>query len=140
MLADKSEVLQMIPQKPPMVMVDTLVSHTKLSTTSELALSKQNIFCENGYFHEPGLIENMAQTAALRAGYQAQKNNTKPLVGFIGAVKKLKILSLPKDLDVLETKVTVLTEIANATIIKGEIHCGSTLIAEGEMSIFKKES
>ena len=56
-------------------MVDGLVAHDEVSTTSRLELNEQNIFCKNGYFHETGLIENIAQTAALRAGYTAHMNN-----------------------------------------------------------------
>lgn len=140
MLAEKTEILEMIPQKPPMAMVDGLITHDEVSTISCLELNDQNIFCKNGYFHEPGLIENMAQTAALRAGYAAHKNRMVPHVGYIGAVKKMKIYHLPDDTDVLKTKITVLTEVANATIVRGEVHAGSKLMAEGEMSIFKQDS
>ncbi len=140
MLAERPQVLKMIPQKPPMVMVDRLVASDDASTTSQLLLDKQNIFCKNGYFHEPGIIENMAQTAALRAGFMAQNKNTEPIIGFIGAVKKVTIHELPKDSEVLQTKITVLTEVANATIVSGKVFAGSKLIAEGEMSIFKQDS
>jgi 3-hydroxymyristoyl/3-hydroxydecanoyl-(acyl carrier protein) dehydratase len=140
MLAERTEILQMIPQKPPMAMVDGLVAHDEVSTTSRLELNEQNIFCKNGYFHEAGLIENMAQTAALRAGYTAHKNNIQPLVGFIGAVKKMKIYQLPEDADVLKTIITVLTQVANATIVKGEVYSNSKMMAEGELSIFKQGS
>lgn len=121
-------------------MVDGLIKHDDVSTTSRLKLSNRNIFCKNGYFQEPGLIENIAQTAALRAGYTAYKKNMKAEIGFIGAVKKMKIHQLPVDTSVLKTVITVLTEVANATIIKGEVYEGSILMAEGEMSIFKQES
>lgn len=120
-------------------MVDGLVDCDNTTTTSRLELNKKNIFCRNGYFHEPGLIENIAQTAALRAGFAAYQNKNEVETGFIGAVKKLKIYDLPKDSGVLKTTITVLTEIANATIIKGQVYAGSTLMAEGEMSIFKLE-
>ncbi|MCB2206741.1 MAG: 3-hydroxyacyl-ACP dehydratase [Bacteroidetes bacterium] len=139
MLAEKTEIWQMIPQKPPMAMVDGLVAHDEVSTISRLELNDQNIFCKNGYFHETGLIENIAQTAALRAGYTAQMNNSQPLVGYIGAIKKMKIYHLPEDTDVLETKITVLTEVANATIVKGEVYSNFKMMAEGELSIFKQD-
>ncbi|MEE4260737.1 MAG: hydroxymyristoyl-ACP dehydratase [Bacteroidales bacterium] len=138
MLLEYSDVLSIIPQKPPMVMVDGLVDSDDTTTTSRLVLNEQNIFCKNGYFHEPGLIENIAQTAALRAGFAAHQNKNEVETGFIGAVKKLKINDLPKDTSVLQTTITVLTKIANATIIKGEVYIGSKLMAEGEMSIFKQ--
>jgi len=137
MIAEKQEILHMIPQKTPMDMVDGLIDHNESSTTSRLILSSENIFCKDGFFNEPGLIENIAQTAALRAGYEAHKNATEPSVGFIGAVKKMKILALPKDTSVLQTTIKVLTEVANASLIKGQVYCGSQLMAEGEMTIFK---
>lgn len=140
MIAEKQDVLQMIPQKTPMNMVDGLIDSDETSTTSRLALTNRNIFCKNGYFQEPGLIENIAQTAALRAGYEALQKKTKATVGFIGAIKRMKIYALPNDSSVLHTTITVLTEVTNATIIRGEVHTDSKLLASGEMSIFKQES
>ena len=139
MLAEQEEILHLIPQKAPMVMVDGLLEHSELLTTSRLTLSSQNIFCNNGFFNEPGLIENIAQTAALRAGYEAQKRGTEPSVGFIGAVKKMKIYELPKDTSVLQTNITLVAEVANASMIKGKVYDGDQLVAEGEMTIFKQE-
>ena len=129
----------MIPQKPPMAMVDGLIAHDDTTTTSRLALNKQNIFCKNGFFHEPGLIENIAQTAALRAGYIANKNEVDPQLGFIGAVKRMHIFELPKHTDIIHTKITVLNQLMNASIIKGKVYVGQKIIAEGEMTIFIKE-
>jgi len=139
MMLKKSEVLNMIPQKPPMAMVDGLIAHDNTTTTSRLALDKQNIFCKNGFFHEPGLIENIAQTVALRAGYIAKKNNLDPQLGFIGAVKRMHIFELPRDTDILHTKITLLNQLMNASFIKGEVYVGSKIMAKGEMTIFKQE-
>ena len=139
MIAEKREILHMIPQKAPMDMVDGLIEHNEFLTTSRLILTSDNIFCRNGFFNEPGLIENIAQTAALRAGYEAYKKGTKPSVGFIGAVKKMKIHALPKDTSELQTTITVVTEVANASLIKGQVFNDSELMAEGEMTIFKQE-
>jgi predicted hotdog family 3-hydroxylacyl-ACP dehydratase len=139
MLLEKSEVLNMIPQKPPMAVVDGLIAHDDSTTTSSLALNKQNIFCKNGFFHEPGLIENIAQTVALRAGYIANKNNLDPQLGFIGTVKRMHIFELPYDTDILHTKITVLNQLMNASIIKGEVYVGSKIMAKGEMTIFKQD-
>ena len=139
MLLEKSEVFNLIPQKQPMAMVDGLIAHDETTTTSRLALNKQNIFCKNGFFYEPGLIENIAQTVALRAGYIANKNDVDPKLGFIGAVKRMHIFELPCDTDILHTKITVLNQLMNASIINGEIYVGSKIMAKGEMTIFKQE-
>jgi len=138
MLAGKAEVYDMIPQAPPMAMVDGLISSDERLTVSQLSVNCQNIFCKDGFFHEPGLIENIAQTAALRAGYIARQNNEEVIKGYIGSVKKLKIYALPKDTDTLQTKITVQHELLNASVIKGEIFVNDKMMAEGEMTIFKQ--
>ena len=138
MLAGKAEVYDMIPQAPPMAMVDGLISSDETLTVSQLSVNRQNIFCKDGFFHEPGLIENIAQTAALRAGYIARQNNEEVIKGYIGSVKKLKIYALPKDTDTLQTKITVQHELLNASVIKGEVFVNDKMMAEGEMTIFKQ--
>lgn len=139
MLAEKEEVEKLIPQKYPMTMVDGLIDNSETSTTSCLHIEKSNIFCKNGYFQEPGLIENMAQTAALKSGYEAFLNNEKPSVGFIGSLKRIKIYNLPKDSDTLETTIEILNNLMNVSIIKGKVYCNGKLMAEGEMNIFLQE-
>jgi len=139
MLAGSIEIENLIPQKPPMVMVDGLSEHNENITVSRLILSENNLFCKDGVFHEPGLVENMAQTAALRSGYEAFLKNEKPKVGFIGSLKNIVIHELPKDSDELQTKLTVLNELLQALIIRCEVYVDKKLMAEGEMTIFLKD-
>ncbi len=136
MLANKDKILQLIPQRSPMIMVDRLISSNESTSVSKLSITKDNIFCKDGHFYEPGLIENIAQTAALRSGYEALQSGTKPAIGYIGAVKKMKIYNLPTDEDILNTKITIQTQLLNVLIIKGIIIVGDAVIAEGEMNIF----
>jgi 3-hydroxymyristoyl/3-hydroxydecanoyl-(acyl carrier protein) dehydratase len=140
MLANQKEILELIPQKPPLVMVSTLVSSTVEKTVSQLQLNPENIFCHSGFFREPGLIENIAQTAALGSGYVARQAGQQPKTGFIGAIKRLSIFKLPKDSDTLQTTVSILHELMNATVIKAEVTVDKKIIAEGEMNIFLQSS
>ena len=135
-LANKSEVQRIIPQKPPMTMVDILITNDDKTSVSQFAIDEQNIFCKNGVFHEPGLIENIAQTAALRNGYEAKQLGEEAGKGFIGSVKRLTIFKLPTDTDTLTTKITVLHELMNAMVIKGKVFVNTQLMAECEMNIF----
>ncbi len=136
MLVDKNKIIELIPQKYPMVMVDGLISNDDTTTVSKFSITENNIFCSDGYFQEPGLIENIAQTAALCSGYEAMQKQEKPAVGFIGSVKRLIIYELPCDNDTLRTKVTILNQLMNVLIIKGEIMVNTRIMAEGEMNIF----
>lgn len=132
-------ILELIPQRKPMVMIDQLVSCNSDITTTQLTILENNIFCKDGVFHEPGLIENIAQTAAARAGFIALQKNEKPAVGFIGSVKRLKISAFPVVNSKIITTVESTHNIGNVSIIKGIVKQNDLVIAECEMNIFLEE-
>ena len=125
-----------IPQKPPMVMVDRLLEIVDKTTVTTFLIREDNVFCENGVFREPGLIENMAQTAAAGVGAKPGNRGDKAPLGFIGGVRHLKIEDFPKVGQEITTRVTVLHEVFDATIIQGEVFLNDRLIAGCELKIF----
>ncbi len=136
MLVDKDDILQLLPQRPPMVMVDGLMAYHKDACTSRLQLSSANLFCKDSVFHEAGLIENMAQTAALHSGYAALQDQKKARTGYIGALKRFSLHKLPKDNDALTTQVNILHKLLDALVIKASVFVEDDLMAEAEMNIF----
>jgi 3-hydroxymyristoyl/3-hydroxydecanoyl-(acyl carrier protein) dehydratase len=139
MLVEKPFITKYIPQRQPMVMVDGLLSSDEKSTASIFQPDSHNLFCKEGLFTEPGLIENMAQTAALRAGYEAKQKKESVKVGFIGAVKNLKIYRLPFEAEILTTKIEIKNNFGNATIVKGQVFVKGKIVAQAELSIFTRE-
>src|SRR5258707_1346938 len=117
-LVDKHHITEYIPHKQPIVMIDALLVCEGNLTTSSFKIEEDNLFVKDGRLHEPGIIENIAQTAAARAGYEVKKLGAAPLVGFIGAIKDLKIYELPKVGQTLETHVTKKTEVSSVTVIE----------------------
>jgi hypothetical protein len=93
---------------------------------------------KNGIFQEPGIIENIAQSAALGVGYVCSTKNEKVPLGFIGAVKNLMIFELPKVGDEITTEIQVDYEVFEATLITGKVYCFGRLMAQCEMKIFLK--
>lgn len=136
MLVSKENIQQYLPQRPPMVMVDALLECTDEYYISQFCSNRENVFNSKGFFNESGLAENMAQTAALGVGYFAVTNKEEVPLGFIGAIKNLKIHKLPRIEETITTKITVLHIVLNATIAKAEVFIGETQIAEGEYKIF----
>lgn len=126
----------LIPQKPPFVMVDKLLGVTETATTTGFTIQADNIFVQDGVFKEPGLVENIAQTAAASAGYIAHTENKPVLVGYIGAVNNLQVFALPKTGDELITEITTENQIFDVTLISGKITCNGQLIAQCKMKIF----
>ncbi|MEP7107084.1 MAG: 3-hydroxyacyl-ACP dehydratase [Ferruginibacter sp.] len=131
-----SNISNLIPQRPPFVMIDHLTWCDEKITRTVFLIKKDNIFVENGRFCEPGLVENIAQTAAARAGYVSVRENNPVQVGYIGAIKNLVIHSLPIVNEELVTEITVENQIFDVTLIKGRVSCNEELIAECEMKIF----
>jgi predicted hotdog family 3-hydroxylacyl-ACP dehydratase len=119
----------LIPQKPPFTMIDELVFSDAQKTCTAFRIPEDNIFVEEGLFLEPGLVENIAQTAAARAGYLARMENQPVPLGFIGAVKNLEIYALPHVHDLLETEICISNQVFDVTIITGQVTCNSRLLA-----------
>ena len=135
---EEIDILSLIPQRAPFVMVDRLIGHQpdeKISR-SVLQIKEGNIFVENGSLTEPGLIENIAQTAAARIGYICITEKKPVPVGYIGAIQNLEITGLPKINDEIKTEIAVKNEVFNVTIITGKIICNEKLLAQCEMKIF----
>ncbi len=131
-----NDIQSLIPQKPPFVMVDKLFSVTETVTTTGFCIKADNIFLQDGMFKEPGLVENIAQTAAASAGYVSYTENKPVLVGYIGAVNNLQVFALPKTGDELITEITTENQIFDVTLISGKITCNGQLIAQCKMKIF----
>jgi predicted hotdog family 3-hydroxylacyl-ACP dehydratase len=131
-----NDIQALIPQKPPFVMIDKLLAVTDTSTVTGFGIMADNIFVEHGVFKEPGLVENIAQTAAVSAGYISHSQNKPVLVGYIGAVNNLQVFALPKTGDELITEITTENQIFDVTLISGKITCNGQLIAQCKMKIF----
>ncbi|WP_295796937.1 3-hydroxyacyl-ACP dehydratase [Mucilaginibacter sp.] len=130
------DIRALIPQKAPFVMVGKLLYADELTTKSSFTVSQDNVFVKDGVFHEAGLMENIAQTAALRAGYIAQKDGKLVETGYIGAVKNFEVFNLPKVGDELTTEISVQNQIFNVTVIDGKVWHNGNLLVQCEMKIF----
>jgi predicted hotdog family 3-hydroxylacyl-ACP dehydratase len=138
MLVTGDSILEFIPQRPPVVMVDTLYACDEKGSKSGLKILSENIFCENGIFSEAGIMENIAQTAAMHVGYLCKKNNVPVPIGFIGAVKNLEIFSFPKEGNKIETTIQIENEVFGITLISGKVMFEGKLMASAEMKIVVK--
>jgi len=140
MIVSSTDILSLIPQRPPFVMIGSLLHFDEILTRTGFTIDEGNIFTANGKFTEPGLVENIAQTAAARAGFVSKLENKPVQVGYIGSVKNLEIYNLPSVNDDLVTEVTMENQVFEVSIIKGKIWCKNVLMAQCEMKIFISQS
>jgi predicted hotdog family 3-hydroxylacyl-ACP dehydratase len=129
-------ILELIPQAPPFVMVGQLTYSDELLTRSAFTIAADNCMVANGVFSEGGLMENIAQTAAARVGYLA-KTESKPIAGgYIGAVKDFETFFLPQVGQNLVTEIKIENQIFNVSVISGSVWCNHQLAARCEMKVF----
>lgn len=138
-IVNTEDILNYIPQRAPIVLVSRIYRSDESSIVTGFDISPDHIFTQHGKLTESGIIENMAQSAASRAGYEAVKNNTKPAVGFIGNIKDLVIHHLPSMGNELLTEVITKTQVMNVSIIEAKSYCQGQLVATCEMKIFLQD-
>jgi predicted hotdog family 3-hydroxylacyl-ACP dehydratase len=132
-----NDITSLIPQKYPFVMVGKLLLVDEALTRSSFIIGPDNVFVKNGFFQEAGLMENIAQTAALKAGYLALTNNKPVKNGYIGSIKDFEVLQLPQINDELLTEISIRDRIFNVTVLTGKVWLNTTLIARCEMKVFE---
>lgn len=137
-LVAKSEIEKLIPQRPPMVMVHELLESSDHHAKTSLMIESNNLFVRNGKLREPGLIENIAQTAAAQVGYQCLEKMVAVPIGYIASIKNLKIVNLPLINSAISTTVKVTNQILDVTVVEGYVEQEGAVVCSCEMRIFAK--
>ncbi|MCH5168229.1 MAG: pseudouridylate synthase [Prevotellaceae bacterium] len=134
-------IIDLLPQRPPFVMVDHLIGYDEAQSSCDLTVRSDNIFFEEGCLAAAGLIEHIAQTCAARLGYyNLYVLKTGVRLGFIGEVKDLEILRLPREGETIETTITVMQEIYDVTLVNAEVRAGQEVIATTRLKIAQGEA
>lgn len=136
MLARGEEIFRLIPQRPPMTMVDTLFSADENGGETGLTVLEDNVFCIDGHLLEPGIIEHSAQSAAAFAGYRYFLAGEEPHIGLIGEIKAFRIVRRPAAGENLRTRVTVTGEVMGMSLVHTETFSGGEMLANGDIKIF----
>lgn len=132
-ITDRDFLGSLIPQKKPFIMVDKLSHFSSEKIISGFTISEENILTKEGYFSEPGLIENMAQTVALHTGYKYFLAQKPAPTGYIGAIKKVEVFELPNTSKELKTTVEIIHDIMGVTLVAAKVECEGIIIAQSEM-------
>ena len=129
-----------IPQRDPIIMVDTLYGATDDEADTGLTITDDNLFCSEGLFREPGLVEHIAQSASAFAGYKARAKEGPAPIGLIGEIKKFRIHFLPRSGDELHTHIRIISEVLGVSLLTAETEVNGEIAARCQMKIFIKPS
>lgn len=132
------DILKLIPQRDPVVMVDKFGDFEENGAATALTIESSNIFCQDGHLREPGLIEHIAQSAAAFAGFGTFQKHFPPKLGYIGEIKRCRIYELPTVGEELNTELKILAQVGNITLLNAETRVNGRKVAECQMKIFLK--
>lgn len=134
------DIHELLPQQKPFVMVGRLVSFDEKATVTETEIKADNIFVDDGLFSASGMMENIAQTCAVRLGYVNRYILRKGIqIGFIGAIRNLEVKALPKVGETIETRVEVLEDVFGMTLANAFVTCCGKTLMTTEIKIAVKE-
>nr|WP_198999588.1 ABC transporter permease [Flavobacterium sp. ASV13] len=135
-----------LPHRAPMLMVDLILEIDANFVETIFLIQEDNIFVNNNIFIEAGLIENTAQTCSSIVGKKyffeedGTENENVNVLGFISALKNLKIHSLPKVGDTIITKATLVSKFTGDDYTLCTMNCesllGDRLLLECEINLF----
>lgn len=134
-LFEGENIKKLLPQRNPILMVDTLYSADDVEGVAGLTVQDDNFFCEDGFFTEPGLIEHIAQSASAFVGYKALQSGADTPVGYIGEVKKFRLMKLPEAGNRLVTRIHIMSEVMNITLFSAETTADGQVVATCQMKL-----
>jgi len=135
------QVREILPQKDPFIMVDSLLSFSFETTVTALEVREDNVFFEEGRLSPSGLLENVAQTCAVRTGFINKYILKSPVSpGFITAIKDAEFFRLPLAGEVLETTVEVRGEVMDILMVGASVRSSGQLLMSGVMALSTKVS
>ncbi|SHG82227.1 Predicted 3-hydroxylacyl-ACP dehydratase, HotDog domain [Flavobacterium fluvii] len=139
-----------LPHRTPMLMVDIILIMDDEKVETIFDIKADNIFIENNFLAESGLIENMAQTCSsvVAKDFFVDANNHHKedvdVVGFISAIKTVKIHKLPKVGDTIKTIATLVSKFVTNEYSLCLMNCKTfhedELLLEGEINLFIQEN
>lgn len=130
------KIIDLIPQRDPIVMVDEFIGIEGNVSKTRFTVYEGNIFVDDYKLSECGLIEHIAQSAAVRVGYICRENNQPIPIGYIGSVNNFELVEFPKVGENIITEIEIVQEVFNITLIKACCYIDDKEIASCKMKIF----
>jgi hypothetical protein len=113
---------------------------------TQFEIPNDHLLLDNGHLSEIGLLENLAQTAALSAGFafftnqETEMEKYEPPMGYMGSIKKIRILRTPHYSEKLETRTVLTNSIKSGqtevVFCIGKICSKNEVLAHGEFKLF----
>lgn len=128
-------ITSLIPQRPPFVMVDRVLTCEKAEAVTEFVVREDNIFLDDMVLAPAGIMENMTQSCAARMGCINREQKDSIKIGFIGNIRNCTIIRQPRCHETLHTYIEIVEEVLNLTLAHVTTKVGDDVIASAILTI-----
>ena len=125
-MSKRYDIASSIPQRPPFVFIDMIDEVTQSGARTRFAVPESCLLVEEGALTLSGLMENAAQTCATMG---------KGAILYIGEVKQMEVLRLPKVGEILCTEAKVMQEWLNILRVECTTTVNNETIATATLKI-----
>lgn len=126
-----------IPHRPPMQLVDTLISCVDASGVVETTLKKNCLLTnQDGELDQVALVELLAQGYAVIKGYDDLAGGGAVSEGFLVGIKKFRIQKTARVGDRLLIKIRTVGSFEGFAVADGEIERDGETIASGTIKLW----
>jgi len=137
------DIQQYLPHRQPMLFVDSITWIEKTYVEAIFTIQPNQLFIQNDFFTEFGMLENMAQVCSTIIGQNYFINfsdlHKGDVIGFISTIKNAEILRLPKVNETILTQAKLLEvfdyDEFTMSLMKAEIKINEEVYATATMNL-----
>ena len=135
----ETPIAKLIPQRPPMMMVDRMLSCDDVNAVAEFTIRHDNILLGDEGLSAPGIVENMAQSCAARKRCVDLLHGEPIKLGNIGEVRDAVILCNPQCGDTLHTYIHVVEDMFNVLLAEVRVEVSGKTMATALIKVAKTD-
>lgn len=128
------DIHELLLQQEPFVIVERLTGFDDRHTSTETIVRPSSFFVKHGVLTPCGVMENIAQTCAVRIGYINKYILHRDIqIGVVGALQGMEIGFLPHEGDVLTTRVEVQADMQDMVLLKAVAECAGRVVTSAKV-------
>ncbi len=128
---------KLIPHRPPMLLVDRLLSFESSSGVVEASLASDSILANSkGELCEVALVEMLAQGYATVKGYEDLINGKPVQEGYLVGIRRFSFSGQAYAGDKLTINIRTVGSFEGFSVVEGEIYAAEEIIASGSIKLW----
>ncbi len=128
---------ELVPHRPPMLLVDRLIEVDGKNGIIEARVGRDSLLTDSaGRLEDVALIEIMAQSYATLKGYLDRRDQLPVRQGFLVGIKKIVRHASAGTDDLLRVHMRTIAELDDFAVAEGEIRRLGEVVAQGDIKVW----